>query len=479
MRRSGALWAFVAIASLCILPGCGKSQGPLVGGTKNAQFSLTIHDAAPIGITVLSLQVQVMSATLQPGNVSVSLPETIDLALLQSDTTLLSSLQIPAGTYTSLVLDFENPSMIFINNTGGPITPTLNPTCLAGAVCQITPVEFSNPMTLTSAPAFPFQVAQNTEVGLELDLDIANLVQSDFSLNFGNPTALSVSQLTSVKGSAQIRRLNHTLGTVTKVGSNSFTLTTPTGVILAIATDNTTNFHFPSTCLADNFSCIRVNQVLELDISLEGNGTLRATEVDLEADVNVVEISGLIVALDTNTPPQSFQMLVRQQSPAVTTMLVGMVETVSLGSPTTFSVDNHSFVLPAGLTFTTAANLLVGQEVLADVDVILAPSLVIRTSTLALRRSQVSALVFTAPTVGGTSFVLNPLPSIFQTALPTNILQMTVDTTTQTTFEDLTPNTIAGVLAGNNISVGGFLFNASGTATIATDQVRGQPIPGQ
>ena len=470
MRRLGTLWAFVALATICILPGCGKSAGPIIGGTKTAQFSLTIHDSAPSNITVLSLQVQIKSAFLQPGNVSVSLPETVDLALLQSDTAILSSLQIPAGTYTSLVLDFENPSMIFINNTGGPVTPNNNPTCAAGAVCQITPVSLGgSPFTFSSAPVFPFVVAQNTEVGLELDLDIADLVQSDYSLDFSN--ALNIAPLTPVQGAAEIRHVKHVLGTVTAVATNAFTLTTPTNIKLGITTDGSTIFKFPATCLADNFSCVKVNQVLELDVSLEGNGTILAKEADLEADVNVVEISGLVVALDTNSPPQSLQMLVRQASPAVspTLMPVGLVETVSIGSPTTFSVDNHSFVLPAGLSFTSATSLLVGQEVLADVNVILAPSLVIRTSALALRRSQVTAVVLTAPPVGGTSFVLSPLPSIFQTALPTNILQMKVETTTQTTFEDITPDTITGVSVGNNISVGGFLFNASGTATIATD----------
>jgi hypothetical protein len=478
MRRLGTLWAFVALATICILPGCGKSAGPIIGGTKTAQFSLTIHDSAPSNITVLSLQVQVKSALLQPGAVSVSLPETVDLALLQSDTAILSSLQIPAATYTSLVVDFENPVMTFINNTGGPVTPNNNPTCAAGAVCTITPISSGgSPFIFGSAPVFPFVVAQNTEVGLELDLDIADLVQSDYSLDFSN--ALNIAPLTPVQGAAEIRHVKHVLGTVSALATNAFTLITPTNTKLGITTDGSTIFKFPATCLADNFSCVKVNQVLELDVSLEGNGTILAKEADLEADVNVVEISGLIVSLDTNSPPQSFQMLVRQASPAVspTLMPVGLVETVSIGSPTTFSVDNHSFVLPAGLSFTSAASLLVGQEVLADVNVILAPSLVIRTSALALRRSQVTAVVLTAPPVGGTSFVLSPLPSIFQTALPTNILQMKVETTTQTTFEDLTPDAITGVSAGHNISVGGFLFNASGTATIATDSVRGQPIP--
>jgi hypothetical protein len=145
-------------------------------------------------------------------------------------------------------------------------------------------------------------------------------------------------------------------------------------------------------------------------------------------------------------------------------------------------VDNHSFVLPGGLTFTGAAGLLVGQEVLADVTIVNIPvPLTITTSAIALRRSQVTALVSTAPTPGGSTFVLNPLPSLFQTALPTNILSLQVDTTAQTVFENLTPDTIAGVFLGNNVSVGGFLFNTQpspGTFAIAVDAVRGQPLPG-
>jgi hypothetical protein len=225
---------------------------------------------------------------------------------------------------------------------------------------------------------------------------------------------------------------------------------------------------------------VKANQVLEVDISLEGNGTLLAKEVDFEADVNVEEISGLVVVLGAGNPLASFQMLVRQASPAALTAspaIIGTLVTVTIGTPTIFTVDNHFFTLPAGLTFTSAASLLVGQELLAGVAI--NPGFT--TSTIALRRSQVTALVFTAPTVGGTSFVLNPLPSLFQTALPTNITSLKVETTAQTNFENLTPDTIAGVTLGENVSVGGFLFNtqpAPGTFAIAVDAVRGQPIPG-
>src|SRR5260370_39088189 len=123
MRRLGTLGTISILASISFMPGCGKSQGPLVGGNGKAQISLTIHDAPPVGITILSLQVTIKTAMLQPGNVSITLPETAELTQLQSDTTILSSLQIPSGTYPSLVLDLEHPSMTFINNTGGPITP--------------------------------------------------------------------------------------------------------------------------------------------------------------------------------------------------------------------------------------------------------------------------------------------------------------------------------------------------------------------
>jgi len=485
MRRLGATWTIVILVSISCMPGCGKSQGPLVGGNGNAQISLTIHDSPPVGITVLSLQVTIKTAMLQPGNVSITLPETAELTQLQSDTTILSSLQIPSGTYTSLVLDIENPSMTFINNTGGPITPPFqSQTCAINAVCQITPVTSGTTVTFSTAPVFPLVLAPNAEAGLELDFNLADLVQGDFSLNYFTTGAVSLTQLASVQGAAEIRRLRHVLGTVKLVQTNFFSFTTPTGVLMGINTDANTAFSFGAGCLANNFSCVKANQVLEVDISLEGNGTLLAKEVDLEADVNVEEISGLLVVLGAGAPPTNFQMLVRQASPAALTAspaVVGTLVTVTIGTPTIFTVDNHSFVLPAGPTFTTATSLLVGQELLSDVAFTQVPSPAITTSTIALRRSQVTALVFTAPTVGGTSFVLNPLPSLFQTALPTNITSLKVETTAQTNFENLTPNTIAGVTLGENISVGGFLFNtqpAPGTFTIAVDAVRGQPIPG-
>jgi hypothetical protein len=481
MRHLGTLWAIAILASILCMPGCGSSQGPLVGGNNKAQISLTIHDSPPLGITILSLQVTIKTAMLQPGNVSITLPETAELTQLQSDTTILSSLQIPAGTYTSLVLDIENPSMTFINNTGGPITPLPGQTCAINAVCQITPtVTNGNTVTFSTAPVFPLVLAPNAEAGLELDFDLADLVQSNFSLNFFNTGALSLTQLASVQGAAEIRRLRHVLGTVKLVQANFFSFTTPTGVLMGINTDGNTTFSFGAGCLANNFGCVKANQVLEVDISLEGNGTLLAKEVDLEADVNVEEISGVVVVLGAGSPPTSFQMFAHQASPAAS-VVVGSLLTITIGAPTTFTVDNHSFVLPAGLTFTGAASLLVGQELLAGVTITLVPNPGITTSSIALRRSQVTALVSSAPAVGGTSFVLNPLPSLFQTALPTNITSLKVETTAQTNFENLNPNSIAGVTLGENVSVGGFLFNtqpAPGTFTIAVDAVRGQPLPG-
>jgi hypothetical protein len=479
MRRLGALGATVAFLSL-VIAGCGKNSGTVVGGGNKAQVSLTIHDNAPVGITVLSLQFQVKSALLQPGNVSISLPETVELTQLQTDTAFISSVQVPAATYTSLVLDLENPLMTFINNTGGPITPFMGSTCATGAVCTFVPaITQGNTVTFSSAPIFPLALTVAEEVGLELDVDLADLVRSDFSLNFFNTGAMSLTELASVQGAAELRKLHHALGTAGTVGVNTFAFTTVTGIPFSVIVDGNTKFLFGAACPANAFGCVKAGQVLELDLSLEGNGTLLAKEVDFETDVNVEEISGLVVALGAGSPPTSFQMLVRQASPAAATA-AGTFDTITIGAGTTFSVDNHSFVLPAGLTFTTAANLLVGQEVLADVTITQVPAAAITTSTIALRRSQVTALVSTAPTPGGTTFVLNPLPSLFQTAAPTNILFLDVDTTAQTTFEFFTPDTISGVTLGGNVSVGGFLFPTGGanTATIAADAVRSQPIPG-
>jgi uncharacterized protein DUF4382 len=490
MRRPGALWSAVVIAILCSA-GCSSINKAVGGGGNTTQVSLTIHDAMPVNISVVSLQVQIMSATLQPGNHQlVTTPVTVDLAQLQTDTAFLGSAAIPFGSYTNLTVTFANPLMTFVNNTGGPVTPFGSQvTCLAGAVCQFAPVVSNqgSVVILTSAP-FPLTINSASPVGLELDMDFADLVQSDYSLNFFNTGALIAVQLPTVQPTAELRQIDHVLGTVTTRGSNQFTFTTTYGQVLTINVASSTQFSYPpAQCVTNTFVCVTAGQILDVTMSLLGNGTLSAKEIDFEDNSGSSDVQGVIVTLSGGPPPTIFEMVAHNIAPSVTRISIGEDTDVGIKSGATFAVDNHLFTLPAGLTFTSAANLLVGQEVLAHIsgNVTPGPPALFTTDRVLLRRSQITGIVGAPPPANGIgAFNIQSLPSYLEFAQPTNILSINCDLTAQTQFDQLNPNSSAGIITGNNVSVAGFLFPPPGgvvpfVPTLATQKVRGQPLPGQ
>jgi uncharacterized protein DUF5666 len=491
MLRHSALWLTVIIAILycagCSSHGCTspcESQG---GGSD--QVSLTIRDfPPPNNISILSLQVTIKSANLQPGNVSlINGPQTVDLFQLQTDTVFLGTAKVNPGTFTSLTVDFENPVMTFVNNTGGPVTPNGSPTCGINAVCQIKPVVVGgNTGSLPLSPSVT--VNGSAPVGLELDVSFIDMTNTDFSVNFFTTGASSVIQLPTVQATAELRQIDHVLGTVKALGANQFTFTTLFGQDLAVNVSGSTLFSYPpAQCNANNLSCVTVGQILDVTMSLLGNGTLTAKEIDFEDIAGSSDVQGVIVTLSGGPPPTIIEMAAHAIEPlTVTNIFIGEDTDVAIKAGATFAVDNHLFVLPAGLTFTSASNLLVGQEVLAHItgNVTAGPPALFTTDRILLRRSQITGIVGAPPPANGMgAFTIQSLPSYLQFALPKNILSISCDLTTQTQFDQLSPNSSAGIITGNNVSVAGFLFPQPNAVpfvpTLATQKVRGQPLPGQ
>src|SRR5436190_1969608 len=99
-----------------VLAGCGggmsSTQTPLA--TNMSQVSLTIHDNPPMGVTVLSFEIEVTGAALQPSDSSsqpvsmLSEPEDIELEHLQTESALLASRDVPTGAYSGLMVSFAN-----------------------------------------------------------------------------------------------------------------------------------------------------------------------------------------------------------------------------------------------------------------------------------------------------------------------------------------------------------------------------------
>lgn len=489
MPRPSAL-RFAALLAIFCFAGCSSiNKGNIGGGGGgSSQVSLTIRDfPPPNNISILSMQVTIMSATLQPGSVSlISGPQTVDLVQLQTDTAFLGTAKVPQGTYTSLNVDFANPVLTYMNNTGGPFTPNQNPTCPINGVCQITPVVIggnTNSFTLTPSVT----VNGTAPVGLELDMSFIDMTDGFLDVNFFTTGASSVVQLPTVQSTAELRQIDHVLGTVKTLGANQFTFTTAFGQVLTVNTTASTLFSYPNAqCNANNFTCVTTGQILDVTISLLGNGTLNATEIDFEDVSGSSDVQGVIVTL-TGTPPTSFEIAAHVIQPlTVSNIVIGEDTDVAIKTGATFAVDNHLFTIPAGLSFTSASNLLVGQEILAHItgNVTAGPPALFTTDRVLLRRSQITGIVTTPPPANGTgAFNIDSLPSYLQFAQPTNIFSINCDLTTQTQFDQLTPNSSAGIITGNNVSVAGFLFPQPSAVpfvpTLATQKVRGQPLPGQ
>ena len=143
LKAAGKMAVLLAGAALtsAALTGCGGSgsgaapaaSAPPPAATTGT-ISLVVQDTPSPKLTVLSFQVQITAATLQPGNLSIlPKPVTVDLAQLVSDTAFLSSTVVGSTTFTSMTMTFANPQVTIANNSGAPIvTPTQ--TCAVNAV---------------------------------------------------------------------------------------------------------------------------------------------------------------------------------------------------------------------------------------------------------------------------------------------------------------------------------------------------------
>ena len=106
--RSTTQWLGLTLTLCLATAGCGGS-GDSSGASSTGQsastgtVNLVVADTPATDLTILSFQVQITGAVLQPGNVSLlPRPVTVDLAQLVSDTGFLSSTVIGSATYTSL-----------------------------------------------------------------------------------------------------------------------------------------------------------------------------------------------------------------------------------------------------------------------------------------------------------------------------------------------------------------------------------------
>jgi hypothetical protein len=469
-------------------------------------------DDPPAGVSVLFFQVSLTNATLTPATGSqVSLlnnnsPIQIDVTQLQTRSAFLNLANVSGGTYNSLNLTFANPQLVIYNQSDA----SLGSSCAVGAICTLTPTFDNNSSSLIfSSSPFPVTVGNSSPLAFLIDFHLNSVIQSDLSVNLSAASAVTVSELPPAATPAQF---GFVTGTVTEVdpSNGEIELALPWGGSLFVEATSSTAFNnFPSAdCATPSIQCVAQGQIVQVQIATgpAANSLPTVSQVNYVQQASAQTIEGTIVAIPPLPLPagETLLQVILHQNPTASTSLPlgGLASVVVWGpgsgsnTPTTFSIDNSGFTIPAGYTFATSNDLTVGQTI----QVIVTPGTLTSTgsgpasgvwgppasvsftaSAIELEPSQVTGTI-TAIDSGTTSFTLGaagapffapwPLPNA--TGFSFNVL-----TTGQTAYTGFNPESFSGLATSDFVSVDGWLFapTTGTTPNIVAQSVLMRPSP--
>ncbi|MGH9794567.1 MAG: DUF5666 domain-containing protein [Candidatus Acidiferrales bacterium] len=435
-------------------------------GAQTAPVSVTIRDTPPVGVTILSFEITVSSAVLQPGNVQlVTSPIEVEIKQLEIETDLLSTINVPAGTYTSIAITFTNPEITIRNDAGLSL-----PGCATvGAICEFRPGGMAT-VTYSGQP-FPLNVMANSPLNLLIDVNLATVISNALGVDFTQPGGVTVSVVPAVLG--VFDEIEDVAGRVTALdaANNRFTLQVSPTVSLDVSVNAGTEFEdFDDIgCATANLACVAVNQLVEVDLELMAGGALVAEEVELLDNDNEEELEGVIV--DASTLPASFTMVLLEEIIDVPGIDVGLPVQVNILPNPRFRIDDDDLDT-TGLQFATTSDLIVGQRVEVEKQTALSGATppAFDTDRIKLKDSRFTARVQSV-SVANSSFVVDNLPGLF-TANGVTAIEVRI-TAAETEFEDVSG--LAALTAGDTVSLRGLLFrNVANTAMpiLAAEKVR-------
>lgn len=525
MRKLLSLLSLSALA-IPILTGCANGNNTTGTCTANCPalltpVSLSATDTPPSGVSVLSFQVQLTAATLNPasgrtspvsllpndsGPSGASTPISIDATQLQAVSQFLSAYSVPSTGYDSLSLTFANPKLVIYNASDSAISAA----CPIGSVCQLAPtVNGSATLNFTGAP-FPNTTTTNSPLSLLIDFHLNTILQSDFSLNLGAANGITVSQIpsTTTPTSPQLGYIRGSFpsGHSLVVGQSFFQFISQDNRTYTINTGSDTTFNnFPASgCPTGSLSCLAEAQNIRIQVGgISANGELNASKIDFIQSSTQQTVEGTILHVNPSVtniagaPPYNVTLLIRDNPSNNPNLLPGTVATVtfSTGLPT-YSIDSDGFTLPTGLSFSSGSDFMVGQNLRMNVvsgslgsisspppstSWSAPPTVSFQTDSVTLEPSNLTATIaalnssaqsFTLTGSSGQDFL--PWPPAYLNAASSTVL-----TTSQTLYQGTTSNTFGGLASSDVVSVSGWLFPAvtSGNApTVAAQSIVLRPL---
>ena len=466
------LFALVVLLGFTMVTGCGGSSNPVVPpSTQSSQVSLTMIDAPPAGVTVLSFEVNVTGATLSPGAVDLLAgrgPIQIEVKRLEVETAFLSTANVAPNSYTSLNLTFANPQLTFRNDSN---PPQMIAGCAPGTVCEFKP---TGTLTTTVNISPALTIAASNPIGLRVDLKLDNILSNALGVDFSQPGNVTVAQL-SIAGlpAGELDEVDEAFGKVANKSTNTFDLQTSQGILTGIQSDSNTTFD-GFICAPVNFAtCVQNSQIVQVDLKLMAGGVLLARKIEQENEgANEEDLEGIVTSVNAVT--STFQMVVAENLSMLSGVHVGSPVNVLVQPGAGFHVDQDGLTVNPALvsSFNGVNAMMLGQNIQVrrqggDGSV----ATPILTDRVRLRMSRFTAKVQSI--VDANTFTVDNLPPIFGGASPP-IASITVSTDpARTRFEGVSSVAVLGVPPNaDTVSLRGLLFQQPTGPTLVAKKVR-------
>jgi hypothetical protein len=497
-RKTLFLFALLAAATLSAcsgLPVTSTCTTNCITTSGNALLSVTLQAeplTPPPSTNLLSYSLVVGGITLTPstGNpTNIPGPFTFDLTRLQSDSAFLGTVQVPAGTYTSLTISLTSAEVTYCTVTAGV------PGCTSGTVTQISggasaPVfTFADGgLVLTASQQAGISVAVNIASTLTIanqavtGIDLADATLSSVTLGPTHPSSLT---------STQLDYLEDVTGNVS-VNGNAVTIKTSTyGSLTATASDNT--FYSPNCTilgLALSIACVQNNQVASINAILDADGTIdlisfdpisaaSATNNDWLEGVVIYPTSGAnrlnIVVNDADVSSSA--------SVLPTTIPIGSPVTVLLSNSPAFGVDSQGLNVPGDAASFSFSSLLPGQAVAVHVLSFSTTGgtptgILVTSDAVELRFSRVAGTAAQSGTTTNFTLATNSLPTYFDFITANQLVEFTSGTppsTNSTNYDGV--SSPGNITSGDTYSIRALYFGQNDTYPFVAAKVRQNPIP--
>jgi hypothetical protein len=469
MNRNKSLLPILLLAAFSA-SSCSGPNTPVVcpGGNcgGNANLSLTLLDAPPTNTAFINfnLPISLISLTPQTGadvNFTTT-AATYEITRLQSDSTVIGTVQIPAGTYTKLnfFVTGNTPTSVWANASNATINgcAPLQICHLAGTAQGQISVDL---VTALGGQGLTVTSGQNVGLGVEFNLNNAITAVNGISIDLTQPNVFTVLTLPRIgQASNTLDTIEAFLGVVTTKSGSNITLQANSGATLTATAGSSTTFNAPpggSTACSGNFNlaCIAVGQTLSVDATVAQNGSLSLTNVDFIDLPGVDEIEGTIF----NSTPAGHYLFVVSDKVQVTTNAVlqpvGSATTLdlTLDPAVTFAIETSNLPVSSQVGFLSASDIVDGQTVLAHVkSATLTTGVNVVTDHLILRPSHLTGTVVS---VTGTVFTIQNLPA-YLTSGPTPQVQTYVP---QTILDNVNGGALGNLANGDSVSIRALVLN--------------------